>query len=259
VTAHSSVSYLIPLPVVLCLLGAGLCLVLGHNARAQRLISMIALSAVVIIAAVLLAVADRDGPQVVNIGGWPSRLGIVLVADRLSTLLLLVSAVVALCVLVYSVGQGIIEFGRDTRSRRTGAPGRRHTEPVFWGTSLVVIAMKSFAGFAGYLHSVHVHWGLAAAVTAAAVVGSLAGGRLAGRIPEAALRKAFGWFVVAMGVFVLARQLPGDLRANPLLWTAVGVVAAAAGAFAVIRARRRAPARAASPQPRPAAGRLSAP
>jgi len=131
--------------------------------------------------------------------------------------------------------------------------------PVAVGTSLVVIAMKSFAGFAGYLHSVHVHWGLAAAVTAAAVVGSLAGGRLAGRIPEAALRKAFGWFVVAMGVFVLARQLPGDLRANPLLWTAVGVVAAAAGAFAVIRARRRAPARAASPQPRPAAGRLSAP
>ncbi len=143
-TAHSSVSYLIPLPVVLCLLGAGLCLVLGHNARAQRLISMIALSAVVIIAAVLLAVADRDGPQVVNIGGWPSRLGIVLVADRLSTLLLLVSAVVALCVLVYSVGQGIIEFGRDTPLS------------VFYPTFLVLCAGVSNAFLAGDLFNLYV-------------------------------------------------------------------------------------------------------
>lgn len=77
------------------------------------------------------------------------------------------------------------------------------------GTSLVVIAMKSFAGLAGYLASVSVDWTLATAVTVAAVLGSLAGGRLAGRIPEEALRKAFGWFVVVMGTFVLVQQLPG--------------------------------------------------
>ncbi|MCZ7379888.1 sulfite exporter TauE/SafE family protein [Micromonospora sp. WMMC250] len=103
--------------------------------------------------------------------------------------------------------------------------------PIAVGTSLVVIAMKSFAGLAGYLSSVSIDWGLAAAVTAAAVVGSLAGGRLAGRIPADALRKAFGWFVMVMGVFVLAQQLPVDLRTNPLLWApagAAGVVAAAA-------------------------------
>ena len=110
-TENTAVSYLIPMPVVLCLLGAGLCLFFGHNARVQRVVSMVTLSAVVVIAAILLVAADRNGPQVVNIGGWPSRLGIVLVADPLSALLLLVSAVVALCVLVYSIGQGIIEFG----------------------------------------------------------------------------------------------------------------------------------------------------
>jgi uncharacterized membrane protein YfcA len=107
------------------------------------------------------------------------------------------------------------------------------------GTSLVVIAMKSFAGFAGYLHGVDVNWALAAAVTAAAVLGSLAGARLAGRIPETALRKAFGWFVVAMGIFVLAQQLPADLRSNPLLWTVIGTAAAATATFAVIRGRGR--------------------
>ncbi|MEU8024723.1 MULTISPECIES: sulfite exporter TauE/SafE family protein [Micromonospora] len=100
--------------------------------------------------------------------------------------------------------------------------------PVAVGTSLVVIAMKSFAGLAGYLSTVSIDWGLAAAVTAAAVVGSLAGGRLAGRVPEAVLRRAFGWFVVVMGVFVLAQQLPDGLRTNPVLWIALGVAVAAA-------------------------------
>jgi uncharacterized membrane protein YfcA len=74
------------------------------------------------------------------------------------------------------------------------------------GTSLVVIAMKSAAGLAGYLHSVQIDWGLALAVTAAAVLGSVLGGRLVGRVDSDVLRRAFGWFVVVMGVFVLGTQ-----------------------------------------------------
>ncbi|TNH31111.1 sulfite exporter TauE/SafE family protein [Micromonospora orduensis] len=116
--------------------------------------------------------------------------------------------------------------------------------PVAVGTSLVVIAMKSFAGLAGYLSSVHINWGLAAAVTAAAIAGSFVGGRLAGRIPADILRKSFGWFVVVMGVFVLAQQLPEQLRTNPLLWTGVGVAAAIAVAVTVLRGRRK-------PEPEP--------
>ncbi len=87
--------------------------------------------------------------------------------------------------------------------------------PVAVGTSLVVIAMKSFAGLAGYLSTVDIPWGLAGAVAAAAALGSLAGGRLAGRIREDVLRKSFGWFVVAMALFVLGQQLPTGLRTNP--------------------------------------------
>ncbi|MEU9827285.1 sulfite exporter TauE/SafE family protein [Micromonospora chersina] len=110
--------------------------------------------------------------------------------------------------------------------------------PVAVGTSLVVIAMKSFAGLAGYLSSVSIDWGLAAAVVVAAVAGSFAGGRLAGRIPAEILRKAFGWFVVVMGVFVLGQQLPEELRTSPLLWTGVGVAAAVTVALIVRRGRR---------------------
>jgi uncharacterized membrane protein YfcA len=97
--------------------------------------------------------------------------------------------------------------------------------PVAVGTSLVVIAMKSFAGLAGYLSTVSIDWGLATAVTLAAVVGSFLGGRLTGRIPEETLRRSFGWFIVVMGVFVLSQQIPAELRTNPLLWAVVGAAA----------------------------------
>ncbi|PZF84296.1 sulfite exporter TauE/SafE family protein, partial [Micromonospora endophytica] len=108
--------------------------------------------------------------------------------------------------------------------------------PVAIGTSLVVIAMKSVAGLAGYLATVSLDWGLAAAVTVAAVAGSLLGGRLVGRIPAALLRRAFGWFVVAMGVFVLGQQVPLQWRTAPLFWAVSGGLAAALAATVLIRA-----------------------
>ncbi|SBT39291.1 sulfite exporter TauE/SafE family protein [Micromonospora auratinigra] len=108
--------------------------------------------------------------------------------------------------------------------------------PVAVGTSLVVIAMKSFAGLAGYLSSVQINWGLALAVTAAAIVGSFLGGRLAGRIPADLLRKAFGWFVVVMGIFVLAQQLP---PAPGLALAAVGALATAGTVTVAVWGRRR--------------------
>ncbi|MDH6710081.1 putative membrane protein YfcA [Kitasatospora sp. MAA19] len=86
------------------------------------------------------------------------------------------------------------------------------------GTSLLVIAMNSFAGLAGHISGAHLDWNLALAVTAAAVLGSLIGGRYAGRIPQHALRTGFGWFVVAMGLFVLSRQTgPAVLAAVPAI------------------------------------------
>lgn len=94
------------------------------------------------------------------------------------------------------------------------------------GTSLLVIAMKSLGGLAGYLSSVHLDWGLVAAVTLAAVVGSVVGGRLAGRIPEARLREGFGWFVLVMGGFVLAQQAPEGMGV-PILASVTGLVLAA--------------------------------
>jgi hypothetical protein len=101
--------------------------------------------------------------------------------------------------------------------------------PIAVGTSLVVIAMKSFAGFAGYLTTVSVPWGTTLAVTAAAVVGALIGGRLVARIPQDVLRRGFGWFVLVMGGVMLVQQVPGDLR-----WLVAGVLVAGAGGCAAL-------------------------
>lgn len=76
------------------------------------------------------------------------------------------------------------------------------------GTSLMVIAMQCLAGFAGQLAAVRIDWPLTLVVAAAAVAGSLVGVRLARRVAQATLRKGFGWFVLAMGLFVLAKELP---------------------------------------------------
>ncbi|WP_125100762.1 sulfite exporter TauE/SafE family protein [Leucobacter chromiireducens] len=79
------------------------------------------------------------------------------------------------------------------------------------GTSLLVIAMKSFAGLGGYLFSVQLNWPIVLAFTATAIAGSFAGVALAGRIPERALRKGFGVFVLLMGTFVLVQEAPALL------------------------------------------------
>ena len=76
------------------------------------------------------------------------------------------------------------------------------------GTSLLVITMKSFAGLSGYLFSVQLNWPIVLAFTATAIAGSFAGVALAGRVPERALRKGFGIFVLVMGAFVLVQELP---------------------------------------------------
>ncbi|WP_116950731.1 Na+/H+ antiporter subunit D [Jiangella endophytica] len=137
-------SVLVPLPVVLPLFGAGLALALGRSARAQRVVSVVVLTLVVGIAAVLLARADADGPQVMHVGGWPAPLGISLVADRLSALMLLVSVVVALCVLLYSLSQGLVEYGPDTPLS------------IYHPTFLILVAGVSNAFLSGDLFNLYV-------------------------------------------------------------------------------------------------------
>ncbi|GAY07829.1 Na(+) H(+) antiporter subunit D [Pseudonocardia sp. N23] len=137
-------SMLPALPVLLPLLGAAATVVAGRSAWAQRAIGITVLSAVAAVAVVLLVMADRGGPVVAEIGGWPAPVGIVLIADRLSALLLLISTVVTLAVLVYAIDQRIVDYGRRTASTTF--------HPIF----LVLSAGVSLAYLTGDLFSLFV-------------------------------------------------------------------------------------------------------
>ncbi|MHB1224877.1 MAG: sulfite exporter TauE/SafE family protein [Gemmatimonadaceae bacterium] len=71
------------------------------------------------------------------------------------------------------------------------------------GTSLLVIAMNSAAGFAGYLGQVEIPWGFLTAFTAMATIGILAGTRLVRHVSQRQLRRGFAVFLLGMAAFVL--------------------------------------------------------
>jgi hypothetical protein len=70
------------------------------------------------------------------------------------------------------------------------------------GTSLLVIALNSAAGLAGYLGQVAIPWGFLASFTAVAVAGILAGTYLVRLVSADALRRAFAVFLLVMGGLV---------------------------------------------------------
>ncbi|UOE42962.1 Na+/H+ antiporter subunit D [Agromyces larvae] len=106
---------LVPLVVLLPLLGAAVALILGRHRQAQMAVSASALGLVVVIATTLLITIDQSGHGVVvAVGDWLPPFGIVLVVDRLSAIMLLISGIVLLGVLVYAVGQGIADQHRET-------------------------------------------------------------------------------------------------------------------------------------------------
>lgn len=105
--------------------------------------------------------------------------------------------------------------------------------PIAVGTSLVVIAMKSFAGFAGYLSSVAIDWRIAGMVTAAAVLGALVGARLTALVDPDSLRKAFGWFVLVMSSVILFEEV------HPVAGIGMVAVTVVAAIVYHLRSRRR--------------------
>jgi len=74
------------------------------------------------------------------------------------------------------------------------------------GTSLTIIAFKSLIGFTGDLGHLHADWTLLLSVTAVAIAGMVVGSILSKRVASGPLQKAFGWFVLAMGVFILSKE-----------------------------------------------------
>jgi uncharacterized membrane protein YfcA len=77
------------------------------------------------------------------------------------------------------------------------------------GTSLFIIAINSLIGFTGDLLNTAMNWPFLLSVTVIAIVGVHFGNVYSRKIPGVKLRKAFGWFTLAMGSWILFKELSG--------------------------------------------------
>lgn len=76
------------------------------------------------------------------------------------------------------------------------------------GTSLVIIAMNSLAGFLGHAGDGSFNMTLTVIFTVAGLLGTFAGARLNKRLPAGKLQKMFAWFVIVLAFFLLYDNLP---------------------------------------------------
>jgi uncharacterized protein len=80
-------------------------------------------------------------------------------------------------------------------------------------TSLFIIALKSFSGFIKYLEvlekeSLSLDWAIIAVMILLGGLGSTLGNKIANKVPQHKLKKMFGFFLIIMGIYILANSLP---------------------------------------------------
>ncbi|MFC0359266.1 MULTISPECIES: Na+/H+ antiporter subunit D [Kytococcus] len=158
---------LVPLPVVVPLVAAGLTLVANRRTGVQRAVTVAALTTSLVVAALLVHLSDTRGPQVVQVGGWAPTEGIALVADRLASLMVLVSVLVTLAVVLYSIGEGRSSFDEESDGQSP--------LPIFHPTLLVLSAGVSTTFLSGDLF--HLYVGFEMLLVASFVLLTLGGTR----------------------------------------------------------------------------------
>lgn len=74
------------------------------------------------------------------------------------------------------------------------------------GTSLFIIAINSLIGFAGDVLKQSMDWKFLLTISTLAAGGILLGNLFSRRIASFYLRKAFGWFTLAIGISILVAE-----------------------------------------------------
>ncbi len=95
--------HLAVLPVLIPLVAGGVLLLIGRGRGGERAISLAATSALLIVAMLLLERTAAGELLIYHAGNWPAPYGIVLVADRLSALMLTLGALLSLGSLLYAI------------------------------------------------------------------------------------------------------------------------------------------------------------
>ena len=75
------------------------------------------------------------------------------------------------------------------------------------GTSLLIIAINSLFGFLFSLKQFEYDWTILIVFTVLAIAGIFIGSRLADKISGPSLKKGFGWFILVMAVYIIAKEI----------------------------------------------------
>lgn len=152
---------------------------------------LLLLFAVLMIATSISMIKDRKGAEVDTVAGHGSRN------------------------ILYVFGEGV---GVGVLTGMVGAGGGFLIIPalvllaglemkIAVGTSLFIIAAKSLFGFIGDIQNGElINWSFLAVFTGFSVAGIFVGSWLAGYVNGNKLKKAFGWFVLVMGVYMVVRE-----------------------------------------------------
>ena len=74
------------------------------------------------------------------------------------------------------------------------------------GTSLLIISANSLFGFVGDIFNYDINWSFLLAFSALSVAGIFIGSALSHRIHSDKLKTGFGWFVLAMGIYIILKE-----------------------------------------------------
>lgn len=106
-------SHWIIAPIVLpAIMGAAITLLMRNDLLLQRVFSLGATIALALIGAALVWSATLNPPEVYLLGNWPAPFGIVLMLDRLSALMVLLTGLLAIAVQLYAIGSNWDAKGR---------------------------------------------------------------------------------------------------------------------------------------------------
>ena len=74
------------------------------------------------------------------------------------------------------------------------------------GTSLLIISAKSLIGFLGDVQTLDIDWFFLLTFTAMSIIGIFIGIYISKYISDNKLKKGFGWFVVAMAIYIIYKE-----------------------------------------------------
>jgi multicomponent Na+:H+ antiporter subunit D len=126
--------------MAITILGAAACLMFWRRIIPQQIIALTTCVALLVVSIALLIQVSESGIQVAEIGSWPAPIGIVIVADLFSAIMVVVAAIIGLATMVYSL---------DTVNRQQEEEG-------YYPLVLVLLAGVSGAFLTGDLFNLYV-------------------------------------------------------------------------------------------------------